>query len=144
MLLLGGILLAIWVTLALTKLHALLFVAVVLSVGLLARALTKWWGTRKGPRVSLLRQAVMEQLPPEALAGRKLMIGTYGSEALATRRHSGSQAQPRRRLVVCFIREVSLSYKYDGEARLTIDTDQAAPEDLRADSWNSGTRRVCR
>jgi K+-sensing histidine kinase KdpD len=116
---------AIWVTLALTKLHALAFVCVVLAVGLTARAATKWFATRKGERPSLLRQAIMEQLPPEALAKPRVLVGTYGSEALAPAalRHAKEHDAA---LVVAFVRQVSLSYKYDGERRLTIDTDQAA------------------
>ena len=34
--------------------------------------------------------------------------------------------EANRTLVVCFIRQVSLSYKYDGQQQLTIDTDLAA------------------
>lgn len=124
MMLLGIVLLAIWVSLAFTKLHALLFVITVMVVGLTARALTKWLAERKGPRVSLLRQAIAEQLTPEAMIKPKLLLGTYGSEALAPAalaeaKKSGST------LVVCFIRQVNLSYKYD-EKKLTIDTDLAA------------------
>jgi len=124
MLLLGVVLLAIWVSLAFTKLHALLFVITVMVVGLTARALTKWLAERKGPRVSLLRQAIAEQLTPEAMMKPKILLGTYGSEALAPAalveaKKSGST------LVVCFIRQVNLSYKYD-EKKLTIDTDIAA------------------
>jgi amino acid transporter len=123
---LGLILLAIWVTLAFTKLHALAFVTIVMIVGLTARAMTKSLAERKGPRPSLLRQAIMEQLPPEAMSRPRVLLGTYGSEALA-----GAALLEARRLdatlVVCFIRGVMLSYKYDGqEARLSVDTDLAA------------------
>src|SRR4029079_6960033 len=41
MLLLGLVLLAIWVTLAFPKLHALVFVTAVMAIGLTARAVTK-------------------------------------------------------------------------------------------------------
>jgi len=122
---LGLLLMAIWVTLAFTKLHALAFVTIVMAVGLIARAATKWYGRRGGVRPSLLRQAIQEQLSDVQLSKRRFMIGTYGSEALAPaalRRAKQSDAA----LVVCFIRSVSLSYKYDGEARLGIDTDLAA------------------
>ena len=61
-------LLAIWVTLAFTKLHALVFVTIVMVVGLTARQITKSVARRKGEQPSLLRQAIMEQLTPEALA----------------------------------------------------------------------------
>ena len=125
MMLLGAVLLAIWVTLAFTKLHALAFVTIVLAAGLTVRQLTKWLSTRKGPRLSLLREAIQEQLTPEALAKPKLLVGTYGSEALAPAAVREAKASDAT-LVVCFIREVTLSYKYEGEQRLTIDTDQAA------------------
>lgn len=120
--LLGLVLLAIWITLAITKLHALAFVCIVMAVGLTARALTKWVQGRR-ERPSLLRQAISEQLTADALARPKILLGTYGSDLLAP-----AALQEARRehatLVVCFIRQVTLSYKY--ESRLTIDTDQAA------------------
>jgi len=123
MILLGLILLAIWVTLAFTKLHALVFVGVVMTIGLTARAFTKWWANRDGVRPTLLRQAIMEQLTPEAMGRPKILLGTYGSDhlgksALEEAKRSGKT------LVVCFIREVTLSYKYN--RRMTIDTDLAA------------------
>jgi hypothetical protein len=125
MMLLGIELLAIWVTLALTKLHALLFVTIVIAIGLTARRATRWWAQRQGQRPSLLRQAIAEQLPEAALARPKLLIGTYGSVAIAApalraARRAGAT------LVVCFIREVQLSYKYASEQQLTLDTDAAA------------------
>jgi len=124
MFLLGVVLLSIWVTLAFTKHQALIFVAIVMVVGLSIRQLTKWLATRKGPRPTLLRQAIMEQLTPEALAKPKIVLGTYGSDALAP----AALREAKQRgctLIVCFIRQVSLSYKYD-DSRLTIDTDLAA------------------
>lgn len=45
---LGMLLMAIWVTLAFTKPHALAFVTIVMAVGLIARQLTKWYARRKG------------------------------------------------------------------------------------------------
>ena len=125
MALLGIVLLAIWVTLAYTKREALLFVTIVMIVGLLARAGTKWLSARRGPRPSLLRQAILEQIDEDALARPKLLLGTYGSDALATAALDEAQ-RSHSTLVVCFIREVMLSYKYEGDARLTIDTDLAA------------------
>jgi amino acid transporter len=123
-LLLGIFLIAIWVTLAFTKLHALAFVCVVMAVGLTARALTKYWGRRKGVKPSLLRQATLEQLPADYMIRPKIMVGTYGSDAIA--RSAMELAKNREAvLAVCFIRNVSLSYKYD-ERSLTLDTDLAA------------------
>ncbi|MEA2736079.1 MAG: hypothetical protein QOE14_2530, partial [Humisphaera sp.] len=81
--LLGLFLMLIWVTLALTKLHALAFVCVVMAVGLTARAITKYMARRKGEQPSLLRQAIVEQLAPHHFAKRRLLLGTYGSTALA-------------------------------------------------------------
>lgn len=125
MLLLGVLLLAIWVTLAFTKLHALVFVCVVMAIGLTARGLTKWWAKRRGERPTLLRQAIMEQLTPEALAAPKLLVGTYGSDATAPAALAEAKAGGYT-LVVCFIRQVSLSYKHEAGPKLTIDTDPAA------------------
>jgi amino acid transporter len=124
MMALGVLLLAIWVTLAFTKLHALAFVSVVMAVGLAARQVTKIVTGRKR-RPSLIRQAIHEQLDAEALGRPRVMIGTYGSETLArtalrVARREGAT------LVVCFIRSVALSYKYDSEPKLGIDTDLAA------------------
>jgi len=124
MILLGLILLSIWVTLACTKLHALAFVSVVMVVGLSARQATRWLAARR-PKPSLLRQAILEQLPAEALAKRRIMIGTYGSEALAPAALEIAK-QDDAALVVCFIRSVSLSYKYESEKKPGIDTDLAA------------------
>ena len=124
MLILGIVLLAIWVTLAFVKKEALLFVVIVMVVGLSGRALTKYLSQRKGPILSLLRTAVLEQLTPAAMEKPKLMLATYGSGALA----SGAFEVAKREnctLVVCFIREVMLSIKYENE-QLNIDSDLAA------------------
>lgn len=121
---LGLVLLGIWVTLAFTKLHALLFVIIVMAVGLSARAATKWVSARR-PKPSLLKQAILEQLTPEALARPRLMVCTYGSEALA-RPSLEAARQAGASLLVCFIRNVSLSYKYEGEKKPGIETDLAA------------------
>jgi amino acid transporter len=123
MMILGLVLLAIWVTLAVTKLHALVFVTVVMIIGLSARQLTRWWSHRKGERLSLLQQAIREQMPADALARPRLLIGTYGSDALAPAALDEAQ-RSNATLVVCFIREVNLSIKYD--SKMTIDTDTAA------------------
>jgi hypothetical protein len=124
MMLLGVVLLAIWVTLAFTKLHALVFVTVVLAVGLTARQVTKTLAARRA-KPSLLRQAIMEQLPEDAMARPKILIGTYGSDAIARPALNLAKARDAL-LVVCFIRSVNLSYKYESEQQLSIDTDLAA------------------
>ena len=120
---LGVLLLIIWVTLAYDKRNALVFVSIVMVVGLSARGLTKLVSARRGKKPSLLRQAIMEQLTPEVLAGPKIMLGTYGSHALAHPALAEAR-KSNRGLAVCFIRQVNLSYKYDGR-KFTIDTDPA-------------------
>ncbi len=125
MILLGIVLLSIWVTLAYVKREALLFVTIVMIVGLAARQMTKWFAGRKGVKPSLLRQAISEQLPSDVMLKPKILVGTYGSEILARPAFDVAKADGAA-LVVCFIRQVALSYKYDNEQRLTIDTDLAA------------------
>jgi amino acid transporter len=125
MMALGIVLLAIWVTLACTKLHALIFVTTVMIVGLTARLLNKKWAERKGPKPSLLRQAILEQLPFDALSKPKILLGTYGSDALAIPAIKYAK-EANGILVVCFIRQVNLSYKYESESKLTIESDLAA------------------
>ena len=122
---LGVLLLGIWVTLAFTKLHALAFVSIVLAIGLIARQATKIIARRQGERPSLLRRAILEQLPPEATVGKKYLLGTYGSVALAEPALRMCR-QEEAALVVCFIRQVALSYRHEAGERFTLDTDPAA------------------
>lgn len=123
MICIGAILLAMWVTLACVKHEALLFVTIVMVVGLVARQINKWVATRHGPRPTLLRQAIMQQLGAGALDRPRILLGTYGSDALAR----PALAEAKRlgaTLVVCFIRNVKISRNWG--PTLTIDTDQAA------------------
>lgn len=122
---LGILLMLIWITLAFTKLHALAFVTIVMAVGLIGRAFTKWYTARQGERPSLLRQAIMEQLTPDQAVSRKFLLGTYGSDALA-RTALRRCKEGRAALVVCFIRQVNLSYRYGIDRPLSIDSDLAA------------------
>jgi amino acid transporter len=124
MFLLGLLVIAILITLAVTKLHALVFVLIVIIIGLSARAATRWLQSRH-PKPSLLRQAIIEQLTPAALAKPKLLIGTYGSETMAPAAIAEAKEE-NASLVVCFIRQVALSYKHESEQRLSLDTDLAA------------------
>jgi amino acid transporter/nucleotide-binding universal stress UspA family protein len=124
MFLLGMLLVLIEITLAFTKLHALAFVAIVLAVGLVLRQLTKIAARRK-PKTSLLRQAIMDQLPPDALLRPKVLLATAGSDDLADAALEIASAEDAA-LVVCFVRQVALSYKVEAETRLTLDTDPAA------------------
>jgi nucleotide-binding universal stress UspA family protein len=124
MALLAMLLIGIWITLALTKKPALVFVIVVMVVGLALRWLTRYHAQRK-PKPSLLRQAIMEQLTADALAGPKVLLATAGSDqmagpALAVAKQEGAA------LVVTFVREVALNYRVGAEARLTLETDPAA------------------
>jgi amino acid transporter len=124
MAMLAALLMGIWITLAFTKMHALVFVLVVLAVGLSLREITRF-AARRHPSPSLLRRAIMEQLTPGALARPKLLLATAGSDQMAIAALEAAQAQ-NAALVVCFIREVALSYKVDAETKLTLDTDPAA------------------
>jgi amino acid transporter len=124
MVVLAVVLLAIWVTLAFTKLHALVFVLLVMGIGLAARQVTRLAAARR-PKPSLLRQAIMEQLTPEAFGKPKVLLGTYGSEALAPAALRVAK-QVGAALVACFIRQVSLSYKYEAERKPGVETDLAA------------------
>jgi amino acid transporter len=114
----------IWMTLATTKVPALIFVTIVLAIGLSARQLTRVMAKRR-PKLSLLRQAIHEQLTPEALAKPRLLLATAGSAAMADAAMETAAAEEAA-LVVCFIREAALNYKVEAETRLTIDNDPAA------------------
>jgi amino acid transporter len=124
MFILGMVLIAIWVTLAFTKIHALIFVTVVLAVGLSLRQFTRYQAKRR-PKPSLLRQAIMEQLSDTALNRPKVLLATAGSDQLADTALKIAQEE-NAALVVCFIRGVALSYKVESEGLLNLDTDPAA------------------
>lgn len=134
---LGILLLGIWVTLAYTKLHALAFVTIVLAIGLTARAITKAANKRR-PKPSLLRQAILEQLPAQALMKPRIVLATAGSDTLAEPALSIAETEGAA-LVVCFVRQVALSYKVEAETRLTLETDIAAQQ-LIADFLNHGQK----
>ena len=122
--LLGLFLAAVWFTLATTKIPALVFVATVMAIGLGLRAITRWAQARR-PKPSLLRQAIVEQLPPDAWARPRLLLATAGSDDLAEPAMEVARAE-NATLVVAFIREVALNYRVEAESRLTLDTDPAA------------------
>jgi amino acid transporter len=138
MLLLGVLLIGIWLTLATTKLHALAFVTIVLLFGLLLRLMTRIARAHR-PKPSLLRQAIMEQLPPDALVKPKVLLATAGSDTLADPA-LGIAKEENAALVVTFIREVALSYKVEAESRLTLDNDPAA-QALFTDFLEHGHKR---
>jgi amino acid transporter len=124
MLFLGILLCLIEITLAFTKLHALVFVLIVLAVGLTLRQLTKLAAKRR-PKPSLLRQAILNQLPPDAMTRPKVLLATAGSAQLADSALAIAAAE-NSALVVCFVRQVALSYKITSERELRFDTDLAA------------------
>lgn len=134
---LAVVLVAIEITLAFTKLHAAAFVGAVLAVGLITRQFTVWWHSRR-PRPSLLRQAVMEQLTPDALARPRIMLATAGSTQLA-RQALEKAREEGASLVVCYVRPVALSSMMMSADRFTLDTDVAAQE-LFADFLELGRR----
>lgn len=121
---LGTFLVVVWVTLAFTKPQALAFVTIVMAVGLGLRAVTKLHARRR-PKPSLLRRAIMEQLPEDAMSRRKILLATAGSDEMADAALAIAQAE-NAALVVTFIRPVALSYKVEAENRMSLDTDPAA------------------
>jgi hypothetical protein len=93
-------------------------------VGLSLRAVTKYAQTRR-PKPSLLRQAIIEQLPADAMLRPKLLLATAGSAAMAGPALEYAK-QAGAALVVSFVREVNLSYKVTAETLLSLETDHAA------------------
>ncbi|MDB5324862.1 MAG: UspA protein [Phycisphaerales bacterium] len=133
-----GILLAIiWITIAIDKRAALIFVAIVLAVGFSLRYATHWFAARR-PKMSLLRQAIVAQLTPEALALPRMMIATAGGSQLADQACQEAKAHDQA-LVVAFVRELQLNYKVEGAASMTLDTDPAA-QALFVDFLDAGHR----
>ena len=138
MFLLGTLLAAIWVTIAIVKWEASVFVAIILFLGFSLRFATKY-AAGKRPKPSLLRQAIIEQLPADVLAKPKVLLATAGSTNMAGPALESAKASDAA-LVVCFIRQVALNYKLESvERRMTLDTDIAAVE-LFADFLELGHR----
>jgi amino acid transporter len=121
---LGVFLVVVWVTLAFTKWHATVFVAVVMTIGLTMRWLTQRHA-RLHPKPSLLRQAIIEQLTQDAMMRPKLLMATAGSASMGEAAMREAQRQGAT-LVVSFIREVALNYKVDAETQFSLETDPAA------------------
>jgi nucleotide-binding universal stress UspA family protein len=101
-----------------------MFVTIVLAAGLILRKLTQMHAARRA-KPSLLRQAIAEQLTPAALAKPRIVLATAGSDQMAESAMQVAKAADAA-LVVCFVRQVALSYKVEAETRLTLDTDPAA------------------
>jgi amino acid transporter len=134
---LGAFLAIIWVTLAIDKRQALIFVVIVMVSGFTLRFLTQWLASRR-PKPSLLRQAIMDQLPPEALAKPRIVLATAGGAQLADQACEYARSQ-NAALVVAFVREVALNYKVENTGRMTLDTDPAA-QALYVDYLEAGHR----
>jgi amino acid transporter/nucleotide-binding universal stress UspA family protein len=120
------LLIVIWFTLATTKMPALIFVSVVLAVGLILRKATRFHQQRR-PKPSLLRQAIMEQLSPDAMARPKILLATAGSDDLAEPALEVAKRE-NAALVVSFVRDVALNYRVNAENVLTLENDRAAQE----------------
>jgi amino acid transporter/nucleotide-binding universal stress UspA family protein len=131
------LLIVIWFTLATTKMPALIFVSVVLVVGLILRKATRFHQQRR-PKPSLLRQAIMEQLPPDAMARPKILLATAGSDDLAEPALEVAK-RANAALVVSFVRDVALNYRVNAENVLTLENDRAA-QDLFTDFLEHGHR----
>src|SRR5213075_2636544 len=101
---------------------AVIFVAIVLAIGLTLRTITRF-AQKKRPKPSLLRQAIVEQLPVDAMLRPKLLVATAGSAQLAESALDMCRRQ-NAALVVCFVRDVALAV--GAESRLTLETDPAA------------------
>ena len=144
MMALGVILLAIWVTLALTKLHALVFVTVVMVVGLTRSAADEMVGHAQGPAAEPAAPGDHGAAHRRGAARKPKLLHRH----LRLRRARAGGARSKRqdstqRWSSASSARCSLSYKYDGEQKLTIDTDLAAQKTLR-DSSSSAIRRACR
>jgi len=124
MLTLGIFLTLIWITLAVYKHEATIFVGIVMLLGFGLRYATRYFQARR-PKPSLLRQAIMDQLTPDALAKPRMLLATAGGAQLAEVACEEAKRLDQT-LVVAFVREVALNYKVEGATRMTIDTDPAA------------------
>ena len=121
---LGIVMIAIWLTLAWTKWHATVFVTIVMLAGLTLRAITQFAAKRR-PRRSLFRQAIVDQITPDAWSKPKLLLATAGSSGLAEAAVMHAKAQDAT-LVVSFVREVALNFTAGVDEPMNIDTDPAA------------------
>jgi nucleotide-binding universal stress UspA family protein len=126
MVLLGLLLIGILITLMLTKIPAVIFVSCVLGVGFTLRAVTRWAKQRR-PRMTLLRQAIVEQLSPEAMAKPRVLVATAGSATNAEQALQIARGE-NAALVVTFVRDVALNYKITAENQLSLDSDPAAQQ----------------
>jgi nucleotide-binding universal stress UspA family protein len=127
----------VWVTLAFTKVPALIFVSIVMAVGLTLRGLTKLYAKRR-PKPSLLRRAIMEQLPEDALLRKKILLATAGSDEMADAALRIAKEE-NAALVVTYVRPVALNYKIEAENAFNLDTDPAA-QNLFTDFLEHGHR----
>ena len=122
---LGMFLVVVWVTLAFTKIFALIFVTIVMAVGLSLRQLTQYQKSRR-PKPSLLSRAISDQLSTDALLGPKVLVASAGGTGLAEAAVEKAK-QEDASLVVCFVRDVALdARRVGGGGRFNLQTDEAA------------------
>ncbi|MBC7784701.1 MAG: amino acid permease [Burkholderiales bacterium] len=137
MLMIGVLLSVIWITIAIDKTNATIFVGIVLVLGFGLRFATKHLSGRRA-KPSLLRQAFLDQLTPEAMLKPRILMATAGGSQLAEAACEQAQKEDSA-LVVAFVREVALNYKVEGAARMTLDNDPAA-QALYVDFLEAGHR----
>ena len=142
MMVLGIVLLIIWVTLAFVKHEALIFVCIVMVVGLVARQLSRWLGKRKGPSRACFARRSWSSYRQRRCSSRRFCSARTARTRWRGRRCAVAKESDAT-LVVCFIRQVNLSYKYESDQKLTIETDLAALKAF-AVSWTSVTAWVSR
>jgi amino acid transporter len=127
MALLGLLLFSIWVTVAATKLHALFFALIVMTLGLSARAASHWWKRRHAGDEDMLQKAIDQQAVKADPAMPKMLVVTYGVDHSASAKPAIQRAKSEESaLLVCFLRDVVLSFKYGGSACFSMETDAAA------------------
>ena len=143
-----ALLAAIWLTIALSKLHALLFVTIVLSVGLLIREVTKRQQQRAAvaaagapPPVSAQTAVPASGRPP--FLGQRLLAAARGwtpalQFALEESRVRGAQ------LLVLYVREVAVNVdvgssklEEDRQAKALFERIEAEAKDLKVNKLYS-------
>jgi nucleotide-binding universal stress UspA family protein len=77
--------------------------------------------------MTLLRQAIVEQLSPEAMAKPRVLLATAGSATNAEQALQIARGE-NAALVVTFVRDVALNYKITAENQLSLDSDPAAQQ----------------
>ena len=103
-----------------------------MAAGLPSSRITKWFlpksPSKRAPQPFAAGDLRAAHLRRRLGRPRKILLGTYGSESLAKPGAALAEAKSLQHatLVVCFIRQVALNYKFD-DRQLTIDTDLWRP-----------------